>query len=63
LIPGNEICEARALYGTSKESAATIDGEKWQTISDYVHCEKTVPFKKGDKVYMTAEYDLAKYRL
>jgi hypothetical protein len=59
---GKHICEAKALYG-SDGSTATIDGKKWETIAAYAPCEDAVKFKKGDKVRMTADYDLTKYRL
>jgi len=57
-----EVCESRATYGTG--DGATVLGDKnWQTISGYTPCEYMIPFKKGDKLRMTADYDLTKYRL
>ena len=62
MFSGNEVCEAKAIYGVD-DGAVAIDGKKWETISAYSPCEKAIPFKKGDKVSMSAEYDLTKYRL
>jgi hypothetical protein len=61
-VNGNQVCEAKAIYG-DEGTATALDGKKWQTITGYTPCEKPVPIKKGDKVYMTSEYDLTKYRL
>jgi hypothetical protein len=59
---GKEVCEAKAVYG-SAEGTASVDGKKWETISSYIPCEKAIAFKRGDKVKMTATYDLTRYRL
>ncbi|KAF2400927.1 hypothetical protein EJ06DRAFT_521587 [Trichodelitschia bisporula] len=61
-VNGKEVCESRAVYGV-QGGAAVIDGKKWETISAYTPCDKAIPFRKGDKVSMTSEYDLTKYRL
>jgi hypothetical protein len=58
-----EICESRAEYGAD-EGAVTLDGnKKWETITGYSSCAHMKPFKKGDTVRMTAEYDLTKHIL
>jgi hypothetical protein len=50
------------VYG-SDEGSVSIDGKKWETILSYIPCEKAIPFKIGDKVKMTATYDLTKHQL
>ncbi|TLD25685.1 hypothetical protein E2P81_ATG09342 [Venturia nashicola] len=62
-LNGKEICEAKALYGAEGGSATGLDGQKWETITAYTPCDTAVPIKKGDKVYITSEYDLTKHRL
>lgn len=62
-LNGAQICEAKAIYGSESGSAASLDGSKWETITGYTPCETPTPIKKGDKVYMTSEYDLTKHRL
>ncbi|KAF2399482.1 hypothetical protein EJ06DRAFT_53637 [Trichodelitschia bisporula] len=62
-VNGKEVCEARAEYGDEGGSTKAPDGKSWQTITGYTPCDTPVPIKKGDKVYMTSEYDLTKHRL
>ena len=40
-----------------------LDGKKWETITQYTPCEKAIPIKKNDSIYITSEYDLTKHRL
>lgn len=56
------VCESTAIYG-DEGTTNTLDGKKWQTITGYTPCEQPVQIKKGDKVSMSSEYDLTKYRL
>jgi hypothetical protein len=58
-----EVCEAKAIYGDDGGTTNAPDGKKWQTITGYTPCDTPVPVKRGDKVYMTSEYDLTKHRL
>lgn len=54
------VCESKAIYGG--ESAA-LDGKRWQTITAYEDCKDPIKISVGDKLTMSAEYDLTKYRL
>jgi hypothetical protein len=60
ILNGKRVCESRAIYGEQKK---TQTGQSWQTIIDYTPCNDAVPIKKGDKVMVTSEYDLTKYKL
>lgn len=62
-LNNNQICEAKAIYGSSGGSAASLDGSKWETITGYTPCDTPAAIKKGDKIHMTSEYDLTKHRL
>jgi hypothetical protein len=58
-----EICESKAEYGAD-EGVTMIDGnKKWETISGYTPCAYMKRFRVGDKVRITAEYDLTKHIL
>ncbi|KAF2669195.1 hypothetical protein BT63DRAFT_424927 [Microthyrium microscopicum] len=62
-LNGKDVCETKAVYGSDSGSEAVVGGSKWETISSYIPCEKAIAFKKGDKLKMTADYDLTKHRL
>jgi hypothetical protein len=62
-VNSKEVCEAKAVYGVDGGSTNAPDGKKWETITAYTPCDTPIPIKKGDKVYMTSEYDLTKHRL
>jgi hypothetical protein len=59
-LNGKNVCQSRAVYG---EQTASGTGQSWQTIVDYTPCNDAVAIKKGDKIYVTSEYDLTKYKL
>jgi hypothetical protein len=54
------VCESKAIYGGESTS---LDGQKWQTITAYEDCKDPIKVAVGDKLTMSAEYDLTKYRL
>jgi hypothetical protein len=56
------VCESNAIYG-EEGTANALDGKKWQTITGYTPCEHPIQINKGDKISMSSEYDLTKYRL
>lgn len=62
-VNSKQVCEAKAIYGNEGGAAASLDGSKWETITGYTPCDTPVAIKKGDKVYITSEYDLTKHRL
>ena len=62
-INSKEVCEARAIYGADAGATNGLDGKAWETISGYTPCDVPVPIKRGDKIYVSAEYDLTKHRL
>lgn len=62
-VNDKEVCESKAVYGTDGGSTNALDGKKWETITRYTPCEKAIPIKKNDSVYITSEYDLTKHRL
>lgn len=59
-INDKQVCESKAVYG---DEVKGLDGSKWATIVEYTPCNDAIKIKKGDKVYITAEYDLTKHRL
>jgi hypothetical protein len=56
------VCTSEAVYGGS-EGKTTVDGKNWETISSYSPCTNPIKIKCGDKLSMTAEYDLTKHQL
>lgn len=49
------------MYGG--DGGKEIDGKKWETITGYKVCNDPVKVKKGDRLYMTSEYDVTRHRL
>jgi hypothetical protein len=62
-LTDEKVCEMKALYESGGDSATTVGGRKWETIVGYSPCEVMRSFKKGDRVRLTADYDLTKYIL
>jgi hypothetical protein len=62
-INSKQVCEAKAIYGADAGATNALDGKAWETISGYTPCDTPVPIKRGDSIYVTAEYDLTKHRL
>ena len=61
-VNGKVACSSAAVYGGETGTTA-INGEKWETITAYEPCLKPVAVQKGDKVKMSAWYDLTKHKL
>jgi hypothetical protein len=61
-VNGKVACSSAAIYGGETGTTA-IDGQKWETITAYEPCLKPVGVKKGDRVKMSAWYDLTKHKL
>jgi hypothetical protein len=51
-------CDSQAIYGGKGHVGRTSDGKTWQTIGDMKTCPDGVLVKKGDKISMSANYDL-----
>jgi hypothetical protein len=60
---GQLVCTSEAVYGGDHGTDKSNTGEKWETISSYTNCHDPVKIKKGDKLTMTADYDLTKHKL
>jgi hypothetical protein len=50
------VCDSRALYG-GPGAETVVDGKVWKTIREVTKCLDPIPVKKGDRVYMQANYD------
>jgi hypothetical protein len=57
-LNGKEICNSKALYGGPGHEGATATGDKWTTINSMEFCEEPVKVKKGDKLTITADFDM-----
>ena len=55
-------CTSNAVY-SDEGTVNALDGKSWQTITSYTPCDHPIKIKVGDKMHMTAEYDLTKHRL
>jgi hypothetical protein len=62
-VNGKEVCESKAVYGIAGGTVLAPDGKPWQTITGYTPCENPTQIKRGDKIRISSEYDLTKYRL
>jgi hypothetical protein len=51
-------CNSRALYGGPGHVGKTSEGNPWETIGNMVTCPEGLVVKKGDKISITANYDL-----
>jgi hypothetical protein len=51
-------CDSQAIYGGKGHVGTTHDGKTWQTIGDMKTCPEGVVVRKGDKISMSANYDL-----
>jgi hypothetical protein len=52
------VCDSKALYGGPGHVGKLADGKNWETISDMVTCSDGILVKKGDKVALSAHYDV-----
>ena len=52
------VCNSKTTYGGPGHVGKTSDGKVWETIQKTSSCDDPVKVKKGDKVYMEANYDL-----
>jgi hypothetical protein len=50
------VCDSKALYG-GPGFTTTVDGKVWETIRESTKCLDPILVKKGDRVYMQANYD------
>lgn len=57
-INDKTVCDSRAVYGGEGHTAKTTDGKTWETIRESTYCNNTIPVKKGDKIFMQANYDV-----
>jgi hypothetical protein len=60
-INNNTICDSKAIYGGTEQSAVSADGKKWETISKMLECHDVVKVKKGDELTVQANFDLEKH--
>jgi len=61
-LNGKVICNAKAIYAGGN-ATAEIDGQKWDSITAYEDCDEPVKIRTGDKITLSVDYDLTKYRL
>ncbi|KAE9991312.1 hypothetical protein EG327_000153 [Venturia inaequalis] len=52
-------CNSLAVYGGKGHVGKNADGKVWETIGDMKTCPEGVVVKKGDRISMSASYDLA----
>jgi hypothetical protein len=57
-VNDKEVCDSKAIYGGAGHVAKLADGKVWETIRESSYCNSTIPIKKGDKIYMQANYDV-----
>ncbi|KAF2664955.1 hypothetical protein BT63DRAFT_464214 [Microthyrium microscopicum] len=50
-------CDSKALYG-GEGHTTVVDGKTWQTIRETTSCNQAIKVKKGDRIYMQANYDV-----
>jgi hypothetical protein len=61
ILNGKAVCESKAIYG--QDTATSVNGERWETIMSYEPCLGPIKMVTGDKVHISAEYDLRKHKL
>jgi hypothetical protein len=59
-VNGKLACVSNAIYGGESKA---VNGEKWDTITAYGDCKDPIKVSVADKLTMSVEYDLTKYRL
>ncbi|KAF2435989.1 hypothetical protein EJ08DRAFT_645019 [Tothia fuscella] len=57
-INDKEVCNSKAAYGGEGHVTKTPEGRVWETIRETSTCYDPIKVKKGDKIYMQANYDL-----
>ncbi|QDS72520.1 hypothetical protein FKW77_000157 [Venturia effusa] len=62
ILNGKPACTLKAKYGGT-DGGATINGQKWETITAYDVCSEPIKVSKGDKITMEAWYDLTAHKL
>jgi hypothetical protein len=61
-LNGKVVCSSEVKYGGSG-ATASVDGQKWETITSYGECNNAIKVRTGDRVIMEVDYDLTKHRL
>jgi hypothetical protein len=61
ILNGKAVCESKAIYDQDK--ATSVNGERWETITSYEPCLGPIKTRYGDKIYISADYDLRKHKL
>lgn len=51
-------CDSQAVYGGKGHVGKNADGTTWETIGDMKTCPEGVVVRKGDRISMSANYDL-----
>lgn len=60
-VNGKLACESKAIYGGEAGTTTAVDGTKWETIGRMTKCRDPIPVKRGDKLVVEANYDLAQH--
>jgi hypothetical protein len=59
LLNDKMACISNATYGVSANGLpGNASGKEWQTITKMHECDEPIPVKKGDKIKITATYDM-----
>jgi hypothetical protein len=58
MVNGKVACHSKALYGGPGHEGTSEKGEKWTTINSMEFCEEPIKVSKGDKLTITADFDL-----
>jgi hypothetical protein len=57
-VNDKEVCNSKATYGGEGHVGKTAEGKVWETIAESSYCNTTFPVKKGDRIFMQANYDV-----
>lgn len=55
------VCESKAIYGQNGHTS--VNGERWETITSYQPCVGPIKTKAGDKLLISADYDIREHKL
>jgi hypothetical protein len=57
-INGKEVCNSKAIYGGEARSSIDDKGHAKETLAGQVDCPHLIKVIKGDKLDISASYDL-----
>jgi hypothetical protein len=60
-LNGNLVCDSQAQYGGPGHEGKSPEGKVWKTLASTTACKKPIKVSKGDKLAVTANFNLGKY--